>query len=102
MGSAVTGFINGCEEEVKQRLYENRLHTAQLVQSATHRSITHIDVLRAIETIIADTKKGPQEKITAIDDLLKKKRLSQTLLAEDGERLHALTFNKIIPGIKGA
>lgn len=91
LNSAVTSFINGCEEDVKLRLYESRLHTAQLVQSATHRSITHIDVLRAIETIIADTKIGPQEKITAIDELLKKKRLSQKLLAEDGERLRALS-----------
>jgi len=84
-------YLQIVHEDVKLRLYESQLHTAQLVQSATHRSITHIDVLRAIETIIADTKVGPQEKITAIDELLKRKRLSQKLLAEDGERLRALS-----------
>jgi len=93
--SAVTNFINGCEEKVKQQLYENRLHTAQLVQSVAHRSITHIDVLKAIENIIADTKMAPDQKITAIDELLKKKRLSQKLLGEDQDRIRSLAeFNQ--------
>ncbi len=90
LNSAVTNYINGCENLVKQELYQNRMQTAQLVSSVAHRSVTHIDVLTSIEKIIADTEIGPAEKITAIDQLLKKKRLSQKLLQEDEQRLKSL------------
>ncbi len=90
LNSAVTNYINGCENLVKQELYQNRMQTAQLVSSVAHRSVTHIDVLATIEKIIADTAIEPAEKINAIDQLLKKKRLSQKLLQEDEQRLKSL------------
>lgn len=90
LNSAVTNYINVCENLVKQELYQNRMQTAQLVSSVAHRSVTHIDVLTTIEKIIADTEIGPAEKISAIDQLLKKKRLSQKLLQEDEQRLKSL------------
>lgn len=90
LNNAVTNYINGCENLVKQELYRNRMQTAQLVSSVTHRSITHVDVLTSIEKIIADTVMGPAEKIAVIDQLLKKKRLSQKLLQEDEQRLKSL------------
>jgi len=90
LNSAVTNYINGCKNLVKQELYQNRMQTAQLVSSVAHRSVTHIDVLATIEKIIADTAMGPAEKISAIDQLLKKKRLSQKLLQEDEQRLKSL------------
>lgn len=92
LNSAVTNYINGCENLIKQELYQNRMHTAQLVNGVTHRSITHIDVLASIEKIISDAAMAPIEKITIIDQLLKKKRLSQKLLQEDEQRLKSLTL----------
>lgn len=90
LNSAVSNYLNGIENQVKQELYQNRMHTAQLVNSVAHRSVTHIDVLATIEKIIADTALPPVEKIAAIDQLLKKKRLSQKLLQEDEQRLKSL------------
>ncbi len=66
------------------------MQTAQLVSSVAQRSVTHIDVLTTIEKIIADIAIGPAEKIDAIDQLLKKKRLSQRLFQEDEQRLKSL------------
>jgi hypothetical protein len=90
LNSAVTNYINSCENLVKQELYQNRMQTAQLVSSVAHRSVTHIDVLTTIEKIIADPAIGTDEKVSAIDQLLKKKRLSQKLLQEDEQRLKSL------------
>ena len=90
LNSAVSNYLNSIENQVKQELYQNRMHTAQLVSSVAHRSITHIDVLATIEKIIADNTLPPVDKITAIDQLLKKKRLSQKLLQEDEQRLKSL------------
>jgi len=90
LNSAVTGYVNGCENLIKQELYQNRMQTAQLVSSVAYRSITHIDVLTTIEQIVADKAMDPVEKITFIDQLLKKKRLSQKLLHEDEQRLKSL------------
>lgn len=90
LNSAVTNYVNGCENLVKQELYQNRMQTAQLVSSVAHRSSTHIDVLGAIEKIIADTAMKPLAKVTLIEHLFKNKRLSQKLLQEDQQRLKAL------------
>jgi TnpA family transposase len=90
LNSAVTNYVNGCESIVKQELYLNRMQTAQLVSSVTHRSATHINVLAAIENIIADTVMEPLIKVTLIEQLFKNKRLSQKLLKEDEQRLKAL------------
>ncbi|KAA6439893.1 Tn3 family transposase [Dyadobacter flavalbus] len=90
LNSAVTNYVNGCENLVKQQLYQNRMQTAQLVSSVAHRSSTHIDVLGAIEQIIADTTIEALSKVTLIEQLFKNKRLSQKLLQEDQKRLKAL------------
>ena len=87
---SITNYINGCENMLKQELFQNRAQTSQLVSSVTHRSITHVDVLAAIEKIIANTSMDATTKVTAIDQLLKKKRLSQKLLQEDEQRLNSL------------
>lgn len=90
LNNAVTNYVNSCESIVKQELYENRMQTAQLVNSVTQRSTTHIDVLAAIEKIIVDTVIEPLAKVTLIEQLFKNKRLSQKLLKEDEQRLKAL------------
>lgn len=90
LNSAVTNYVNGCENLVKQQLYQNRMQTAQLVSSVANRSSTHIDVLGAIEQIIANTTIEALSKVTLIELLFKNKRLSQKLLQEDQQRLKAL------------
>ncbi|TDE09364.1 Tn3 family transposase [Dyadobacter psychrotolerans] len=90
LNSAVTNYVNGCENLVKQELYQNRMQTAQLVSSVANRSNTHIDVLGTIEKIIADTTMEPLAKVTLIEQLFKNKRLSQKLLQEDQKRLKDL------------
>lgn len=90
LNGAVTNYVNGCENMVKQELYGNQMQTAQLVSSVTHRSITHVSVLAAIEKIIVDTAMESLAKVTLIEQLFKNKRLSQKLLQEDGRRLKDL------------
>ncbi|MBC7390523.1 MAG: Tn3 family transposase [Opitutaceae bacterium] len=90
LNSAVTGCVNGCENFVKEDLYHNRMKTAQLVNNVTHRSITHIEILTEIERIITDEGMAAQEKVASIDQILKKKKLSQNQLSEDTERLKSL------------
>jgi TnpA family transposase len=90
LNTAITNCINGCENEIKDELYKNRMQTAYLISNVTHRSITHVDVLAEIENIIVNPFIEPKEKVTLIDQLLKKKRLSQKLLQEDIQRLKSL------------